>query len=93
MSLKLEKGDNYGVEEIEANFKDLKLIYKVGKGSWTDHLYFVPSLGVYLEKGAFGDHDTVCFKLSDVTNEQGAENWKKEVVQYWKNQFPDIDID
>ncbi|MFW7380146.1 MAG: hypothetical protein ACOH5I_15130 [Oligoflexus sp.] len=93
MTNELKADTLYDIEDIEKQYQDLKLVYKVGKGEWADFLYYIPSKGVYIEKGPFGTHDAVCFKLCDFTDETGAREWKSRVESFWKTHYPKIKLD
>ena len=83
----------YDTVEVEKSFPDLTLVYKVGKGGWTDHLYYIPSKDIYLAKGPYADRDAVCYKLCSFTDQAGADEWKANAEAYWRKHFPYIKLD
>lgn len=85
---KIVKNKQYDETTIKNLFPDLKLLFEIGKGDWKDSLFYVPSEDIYLEKGPLGPHDSICFILSQVSNQDEALSWKSKVEEYWKKYFP-----
>ena len=93
LKTKLDLNELYDTQKIDTDFPDIKLVCQVGKGSWANFLYFIPSEGKYVEKGPFGTPDAVCYRLCHFYDSEGVNNWIKEVKDFWKKYFPHIKIE
>lgn len=78
----------YDIKETESSYPDLQLVYSVGTGYLKNTLYYIPSQKLYLEKGVYGYHRKLSFKLSDVCCEHCAKVWEERRIELWKDHKP-----
>lgn len=76
------------VEEVERRFPNRRFIVGFGWDEYRNELYSLDDVGVFLEKGAFGRWDAVCYRVCDFKDQVGVDAWIKEVKAHWDQFTP-----
>jgi hypothetical protein len=85
---KFEDGWYYEPEEVEAQFTDLQIIYRIGEEPWAVYLVYIPSKNTYLEKFLEGRSGATTYRLCGVNDSISAQRWRKNTILEWNKNNP-----